>query len=161
MHSLLANMDLQLYAFERDKRRFETLKMMLRKAQCKNVETVNADFLTIDPADVKFANVTHMYVSHILQTCWLSIIRFLSYALVACLTHHAVAQASSTDSITYLSLTMVSLFSPSLYAFHFLTLLPLFLEEEETENNDDRLQKLASFQLMMIRHAMKCMYFPP
>ncbi|KAF9000607.1 S-adenosyl-L-methionine-dependent methyltransferase [Cyathus striatus] len=41
----------KLYAFERDKRRFSTLKHMLSKAKCQNVEPVNADFLTIDPMD--------------------------------------------------------------------------------------------------------------
>lgn len=50
----------KLYAFERDKRRFGTLQMMLQKARCKNVEPVNADFLTTSPDDPKFSAVTHM-----------------------------------------------------------------------------------------------------
>lgn len=51
---------MELYAFERDYKRFGTLKMMLSKAACDNVEPINADFLTIDPSDRKYASVTHM-----------------------------------------------------------------------------------------------------
>lgn len=50
----------QLYAFERDKKRFATLTTMLIRSGCKNVEAVNMDFLTIDPFDQKYENVTHM-----------------------------------------------------------------------------------------------------
>lgn len=50
----------QLYAFERDGKRFETLKTMLQKAACDNVEPVKVDFLTIDPSDSKYQPVTHM-----------------------------------------------------------------------------------------------------
>lgn len=53
----------KLFAFERDRKRFSTLKMMLSKAQCSNVEAVNADFLTMDPTDQKYSKVTHMCVS--------------------------------------------------------------------------------------------------
>lgn len=53
---------LQLYAFERDKRRFSTLKMMLTKAGCKNVEALNADFLAVDPSDPIYGQATHMLV---------------------------------------------------------------------------------------------------
>lgn len=50
----------KLFAFERDRKRFSTLQTMLSKAKCKNVEPVNADFLTIDPMDRKYSRVTHM-----------------------------------------------------------------------------------------------------
>jgi putative methyltransferase len=50
----------QLFAFERDKGRFATLKSMLTKAGCQNVEPMNADFLAIRHDDRKYANVTHM-----------------------------------------------------------------------------------------------------
>ncbi|KAH8100930.1 S-adenosyl-L-methionine-dependent methyltransferase [Cristinia sonorae] len=50
----------KLYAFERDRRRFSTLQMMLQKARCKNVEPVNTDFLTTSPEDPKFSTVTHI-----------------------------------------------------------------------------------------------------
>jgi putative methyltransferase len=52
-----------LYAFERDRKRFGTLTMMVSRAGCTNVEPVNSDFLTVDPLDPKFAKVTHMYVT--------------------------------------------------------------------------------------------------
>lgn len=35
---------------------------MLAKARCKNVQPVNADFLTVSPDDPKYNSVTHMYV---------------------------------------------------------------------------------------------------
>lgn len=53
----------QLYAFERDRKRFSTLKTMLSKAHCTNVEAVNSDFLTVSPNDTNFGRATHMYVS--------------------------------------------------------------------------------------------------
>lgn len=50
----------QLFAFERDKKRFATLKTMLARARCENIEPVNADFLATSPDDERFAAVTHM-----------------------------------------------------------------------------------------------------
>lgn len=50
----------RLFAFERDQKRFSTLQGMLRKAGCKNVETINADFLSVSPDDKKYAAVTHI-----------------------------------------------------------------------------------------------------
>ena len=50
----------QLFAFERDRKRYATLQTMLSRAKCKNVEAVNADFLTISPDDPKYSAVTHM-----------------------------------------------------------------------------------------------------
>lgn len=50
----------QLFAFERDIKRFATLKSMVKKAGCRNVEPVKADFLKIRYDDRKYANVTHM-----------------------------------------------------------------------------------------------------
>ncbi|OJA11980.1 hypothetical protein AZE42_10675 [Rhizopogon vesiculosus] len=90
----------KLYAFERDKRRFSTLKMMLSKAACRNVEAVNADFLTIDPSHPKYSLATHILLD---PSC------------------SGSAHAS--------------------------------VEIEVVE--EDRLNKLAAFQLMMIKHAMK------
>lgn len=62
----------ELYAFERDRKRFGTLTMMLSKANCKNVEPLNLDFLTVDPLDSKFAKVTHMYVPSSSLIPWLT-----------------------------------------------------------------------------------------
>lgn len=62
LHGVRCSIDVrQLYAFERDKRRYGTLEMMLKKARCRNVEPVNADFLTTSPDDPRFRAVTHMY----------------------------------------------------------------------------------------------------
>lgn len=35
---------------------------MLKKAQCRNVEAQNVDFLTIRPSDPQYSGVTHMFV---------------------------------------------------------------------------------------------------
>ena len=56
----IADPGMELFAFERDRKRYSTLKNMLSKAHCSNVEAVNADFLTISPNDEKFRGVTHM-----------------------------------------------------------------------------------------------------
>jgi len=50
----------QLFAFERDVKRFATLRSMVTKAGCRNVELTNADFLASQYDDRKYANVTHM-----------------------------------------------------------------------------------------------------
>ncbi|KAF8969257.1 S-adenosyl-L-methionine-dependent methyltransferase [Flammula alnicola] len=58
--SALMNNKGKLYAFERDRKRFSTLRMMLSKAGCSNVLPINTDFLTIDPNDAQFTSVTHI-----------------------------------------------------------------------------------------------------
>ncbi|KAG6899090.1 hypothetical protein C0993_000994 [Termitomyces sp. T159_Od127] len=55
----------KLFAFERDKKRFKTLLTMLSRAGCRNVEPINADFLTVDPFDPKYTRVSHMLVAQI------------------------------------------------------------------------------------------------
>ncbi|KAG1781528.1 S-adenosyl-L-methionine-dependent methyltransferase [Suillus placidus] len=97
----------KLYAFERDKRRFSTLKMMLAKAACRNVEAVNADFLTIDPSHPKYSLATHI------------------------------------------------LLDPSCSGSGIVNRLDYLLEDEIEVVEEERLNKLAAFQLMMIKHAMK------
>lgn len=97
----------KLYAFERDKRRFSTLKMMLAKAACQNVEAINADFLTIDPSHPKYSLATHI------------------------------------------------LLDPSCSGSGIVNRLDYLLEDEVEVVEEDRLNKLAAFQLMMIKHAMK------
>lgn len=52
----------RITAFERDRKRFQTLKTMLERAGASNVMPKNQDFLSVDPNDVEYANVTHMYV---------------------------------------------------------------------------------------------------
>ncbi|KAJ7678521.1 S-adenosyl-L-methionine-dependent methyltransferase [Mycena rosella] len=99
----------KLYAFERDRKRFGTLTMMLAKAGCKNVEPMNTDFLTVDPLDPKFAKVTHILLD---PSC---------------------SGSGIVNRLDHL----------------------LETEEENQEAHDDRLAKLAAFQLMMIKHAMK------
>ncbi|KAJ6577367.1 S-adenosyl-L-methionine-dependent methyltransferase [Mycena capillaripes] len=108
LSALMRNMG-KLYAFERDRKRFGTLTMMVSRAGCTNVEPVNSDFLTVDPLDPKFAKVTHI------------------------------------------------LLDPSCSGSGIVNRLDHLLETEEENQNeqDERLNKLASFQLMMIKHAMK------
>ncbi|KIP08058.1 hypothetical protein PHLGIDRAFT_70105 [Phlebiopsis gigantea 11061_1 CR5-6] len=99
----------KLFAFERDHKRFATLKTMLARARCDNVEPVNADFLTTSPSDAKFAAVSHI------------------------------------------------LLDPSCSGSGIVNRLDHLLESEldNSEGSEERLQKLASFQLLMIRHAMQ------
>jgi len=98
----------KLFAFERDRKRFSTLKMMLSKAHCRNVEPINADFLTVSPADQKYSTVSHI------------------------------------------------LLDPSCSGSGIVKRLDHLLEtENEDGGEEDRLSKLAAFQLLMIRHAMK------
>ncbi|KAJ7086076.1 S-adenosyl-L-methionine-dependent methyltransferase [Mycena belliarum] len=108
MSALMRNMG-KLYAFERDRKRFGTLTMMLSKAGCKNVEPVNLDFLTVDPLDPKFAQATHILLD---PSC---------------------SGSGIVNRLDHL----------------------LETEEENQEAQEDRLNKLAAFQLTMIKHAMK------
>ncbi|KAG8213065.1 S-adenosyl-L-methionine-dependent methyltransferase [Butyriboletus roseoflavus] len=99
----------KLYAFERDKRRFSTLKTMLAKASCKNVEAINIDFLNVDPSDPRYANATHILLD---PSC------------------------SGSGIVNRLDHLLES-------------------EHEEDEERVERLNKLATFQLKIIKHAMK------
>jgi hypothetical protein len=53
----------RITAFERDRKRFQTLNFMLERAGATNVVAKNRDFTTVDPLDPEYANVTHMYVA--------------------------------------------------------------------------------------------------
>ncbi|EKM58071.1 uncharacterized protein PHACADRAFT_139688 [Phanerochaete carnosa HHB-10118-sp] len=118
-----------LFAFERDRKRFGTLKTMLSRARCQNIEAVNADFMTTSPNDGRFASVTHILLD---PSCSGSgIVNRLDYLLESGL--HSYPQWSCTPPCTLTNL----------------------IEAENPEENEERLQKLASFQLLMIRHAMK------
>ncbi|KAH8118130.1 S-adenosyl-L-methionine-dependent methyltransferase [Phellopilus nigrolimitatus] len=100
----------RLYAFERDEKRFGILRKMLAKARCGNVEPTNADFLSVNPMDEKYARVSHI------------------------------------------------LLDPSCSGSGIVNRLDHLLETENESDGDDqevRLQRLAIFQLMMIKHAMK------
>ncbi|KAF8623725.1 hypothetical protein AX17_007421 [Amanita inopinata Kibby_2008] len=97
----------KLYAFERNKKRFNTLERMLKKANCRNVEAINSDFLTIDPKDPRFFPVTHI------------------------------------------------LLDPSCSGSGIVNRLDHLLDtEQDVDEDGERLNKLASFQLMMLKHAM-------
>ncbi|KAA1467333.1 S-adenosyl-L-methionine-dependent methyltransferase [Dentipellis sp. KUC8613] len=99
----------KLFAFERDRKRFATLNTMLGRAGCSNVETLNTDFLTVDPSDPRFAQVTHILLD---PSC---------------------SGSGIVNRLDYL----------------------LDTEEENADSQDERLTKLSTFQLMMIKHAMK------
>ncbi|KAJ3853965.1 S-adenosyl-L-methionine-dependent methyltransferase [Lentinula lateritia] len=98
-----------LFAFERDRKRFSTLRAMLLKARCKNVEPVNTDFLMVDPMDPKYSGVTHILLD---PSC------------------------SGSGIVNRLDYLVES-------------------EQEAGSVQEDRLNKLASFQLMMVKHSMK------
>ncbi|KAH0833261.1 S-adenosyl-L-methionine-dependent methyltransferase [Lanmaoa asiatica] len=99
----------KLYAFERDKRRFSTLKAMLAKASCKNAMDINVDFLSVDPSDPQYANATHILLD---PSC------------------------SGSGIVNRLDHLLES-------------------DQEENEEQEERLNKLATFQLKVIKHAMK------
>ncbi|KAH9983082.1 S-adenosyl-L-methionine-dependent methyltransferase [Russula compacta] len=50
----------KILAFERDRKRYGTLKAMLARAGCSNVEALNVDFLTTDFNDEKYGRATHI-----------------------------------------------------------------------------------------------------
>lgn len=100
----------KIFAFERDRKRFGTLKTMLARAGCSNVETLNVDFLTTDVSGEKYAYVTHILLD---PSCSGSgIINRLD---------HLVESEAEGSSVAHA----------------------------------ERLMKLATFQLQMLRHAMK------
>ncbi|KAG8837577.1 hypothetical protein FRB91_008050 [Serendipita sp. 411] len=97
-------------AFERDKKRFQTLKYMLDRAGASNVVPRNQDFLSVDPLDSEYQSVTHILLD---PSCSGSgIVNRLDYLV-----------NSENDT--------------------------------NTAETEERLKKLAGFQLKMIRHAMK------
>ncbi|QRV75108.1 SAM-dependent methyltransferase [Ceratobasidium sp. AG-Ba] len=59
LSSLMKNQG-NIFAFERNQRRFQTLKDMLRKTGCINVDPILGDFLDQDPNNELFARVTHI-----------------------------------------------------------------------------------------------------
>jgi putative methyltransferase len=69
MAAALAGEDGRVVAVERDAGRYKVLKEMCAKAGCSTVAPMNVDFLSIDPADPKFKNVTHFLVDPSCCTC--------------------------------------------------------------------------------------------
>ncbi|KAI0249159.1 S-adenosyl-L-methionine-dependent methyltransferase [Lactifluus subvellereus] len=100
----------KILAFERDRKRYGTLKAMLARAGCSNVEPLNVDFLSTDFNDKKYSRVTHILLD---PSCSGS-------GIVNRLDQLAEAEAEGSS---------------------------VALRE--------RLEKLAAFQLQMLRHAMK------
>ncbi|KAH9812802.1 S-adenosyl-L-methionine-dependent methyltransferase [Melampsora americana] len=60
MLSALVGTSGKVWAFEKDPERFETLKSMVAKAGCRNVECIRGDFLSVKTNDSRFHNVTHI-----------------------------------------------------------------------------------------------------
>ncbi|KAG5651744.1 hypothetical protein H0H81_007597 [Sphagnurus paluster] len=116
-----------LFAFERDKKRFITLTAMLSRAGCKNVEPVNVDFLTVDPLDPKYSRVTHMLVIHHIPARKLKFIGAFSLLDPSC------SGSGIVNRLDYL----------------------LETEIEDDGDQEDRLKRLAAFQILMIKHAMR------
>ncbi|GAA5872977.1 hypothetical protein JCM1840_007287 [Sporobolomyces johnsonii] len=52
----------RVIACERDQGRYKVLKDMCKKAEAKNVTPMNVDFLSLNPEDPKFKNVSHLLV---------------------------------------------------------------------------------------------------
>ncbi|EGG04582.1 uncharacterized protein MELLADRAFT_88623 [Melampsora larici-populina 98AG31] len=60
MLSALVGTSGKVWAFEKDPERFETLKSMVAKAGCRNVECILGDFLSVKTNDPRFHDVTHI-----------------------------------------------------------------------------------------------------
>ncbi|KAG0148018.1 hypothetical protein CROQUDRAFT_42007 [Cronartium quercuum f. sp. fusiforme G11] len=60
MLSALVGRKGKVWAFEKDAERFKTLKQMVAKAGCTNVECILGDFLSVKTNDPRFENVTHI-----------------------------------------------------------------------------------------------------
>lgn len=60
MLSALVGTSGKVWAFEKDLERFQTLKSMVVKAGCRNVECILGDFLSVKTNDSRFHNVTHI-----------------------------------------------------------------------------------------------------
>lgn len=121
---------------------------MLEKARCKNVQATCGDFLETDHADPRFAEATHMYEILILRS------------LVPCTppnVRNSLLDPSCSGSGIVNRLDHLGEAGP-----HSKTMIWASIsnadstENEEEEGQSDRLQKLADFQLSMIKHAMKC-----
>ncbi|KAI0292127.1 S-adenosyl-L-methionine-dependent methyltransferase [Russula brevipes] len=125
----------KILAFERDRKRYGTLKTMVAKAGCSNVEALNVDFLTTDLNDEKYLGATHILVD---PSCSGSgIVNRLDHLVES----GALADAS-TNVAGAASLTTHATSPPT-----------------EAESSSvalaERLTKLAAFQLQMLRHAMR------
>ncbi|KAH9966239.1 S-adenosyl-L-methionine-dependent methyltransferase [Lactifluus volemus] len=109
---LSALMDNQgkILAFERDRVRYGTLKAMLTRAGCNNVEPLNEDFLSTNFNDKKYSRVTHILLD---PSC--------SGSGIVNRLDHLVETDTESSSVA----------------------------------QQERLAKLAAFQLQMLRHAMK------
>ncbi|PPR02599.1 hypothetical protein CVT24_002170 [Panaeolus cyanescens] len=119
-----------LYAFERDQKRFSTLKTMLNKAGCRNVTPINADFLTIDPLDPKYSKATHILLD---PSCSGSgIVNRLDY----------LVESGSSFFTSFVQLMLIKR-----------SFVPLLDTDDAVD--EARLSKLAAFQLLMVQHAMK------
>lgn len=129
---------------------------MLARAGCSNVEALNVDFLTTDVNDEKYAHVTHMYVrsAHTCQLCLTHLTKIVS------LTRPVVVLESLTASTTSWNLVrFVHSIASEPGPFALLISPPRYRQEAEGSSaaHAERLTKLATFQLQMLRHAMKCM----
>ncbi|KAF8529826.1 williams-Beuren syndrome critical region protein 20 copy A [Gautieria morchelliformis] len=99
----------RVLAFERDRHRFTTLKCMVAKAGCKNIEPFNADFLSVDPRDSRYAGVSHILLD---PSC---------------------SGSGIVNRLDYLQ----------------------DIDQENDDAQEARLGKLSTFQVTMIKHAMK------
>ena len=118
---------------------------MLKKARCTNVSPVNADFLTTSPDDTQYKYVTHMYVR-----CFCTYYNLIQRS-------HSLLDPSCSGSgiVNRLDHLLESGATPPFFlaaVYRSYSHIEAEIPEEQTE----RLNKLAGFQLMMIRHAMKC-----
>lgn len=58
--SQILNNSGKIFAFEKDKKRFQTLKELLSRKGCSNIEPILADFLKIDQNDAKYRKVQYV-----------------------------------------------------------------------------------------------------
>jgi hypothetical protein len=119
---------------------------MLERAGAKNVITKNVDFLSVNPHDPEYSNVTHMYVFPHLQG------------------HILIGSTKTTRSILLWirnsEPTGLCYYTRFAHQPHSSGLLTFTVEVEDSDSKEDqeRLEKLSAFQLKILQHAMKCSF---
>lgn len=135
----------RITAFERDKKRFQTLNFMLERAGATNVVAKNRDFTTVDPLDPEYANVTHMYVATDHSS--------LTVDAVSSLLDPSCSGSGIVNRMDYL---LPQGMTAILFRRTRVDISVLENMDSDARDSEERLEKLSAFQLKMITHALKC-----
>ncbi|KAK7897787.1 hypothetical protein LTR67_004417 [Exophiala xenobiotica] len=140
-----------IYACERDRRRSQVLKTMMDKSGAQNVTVLaEQDFLSIDPQDVRFKNITHLLLD---PSCSGSGIVGREDIPTLALPEDPKAQKSRIASTTRTSKKRKRDQAESKVEVS--STEPLDAEETKDISVDQtRLQKLAALQTRIVEHAL-------